>query len=152
MFEPIRHFPMTGRLAPADASAVILQDPQGRYLLQDRDDMPGIFYPGHLGLFGGAREGDESWAECAVREIAEELGLDIAGRLETFLQLTLDFAPFGYGRVERVVFTCRLGEGEADGLRVAEGRRALLLDGREALTDWRVTPYDAFALWQHMNL
>ena len=37
-----------------------------------RDDVPGILQPGKVGLFGGHRENDETYLQCAVREIQEE--------------------------------------------------------------------------------
>ncbi|MBL3571749.1 NUDIX domain-containing protein [Rhodovulum sp. BSW8] len=40
-----------------------------------RDDVPHISWPGHWDFPGGAREGRESPADCALRETREELGL-----------------------------------------------------------------------------
>ena len=143
------HFPATGPLVPADAAAVILWTVDGRYLVQVRDDIAGIFYPGHDGLFGGAREGQETMLACAERELREEIGLDFAGRLSPFLSLTLDFAPFGHGKVLRDMFEAEITPDEVANVRLGEGRSADLIDGRRLLVDRRVTPYDAFALWQH---
>ena len=42
-----------------------------------RDDIPTIHYPGMIDLPGGGREGDESPAETAAREVFEEVGLTI---------------------------------------------------------------------------
>lgn len=47
----------------------------GRILTYRRDDKPGIPWPGCIDLPGGGREGDESPAMCACRELAEEFGL-----------------------------------------------------------------------------
>jgi len=58
------------------AGALVI-DTEGRLLLQQRDDIPTIICPGMIGLFGGHREGDESFLACAVREIAEELSCSI---------------------------------------------------------------------------
>lgn len=52
--------------------AVII-DTLGGSLLQQRDDIPGILQPGNVGLFGGHREGEESYLQCVVREIQEEI-------------------------------------------------------------------------------
>jgi 8-oxo-dGTP pyrophosphatase MutT (NUDIX family) len=35
----------------------------------------GIVAPGKIGLFGGHREGNETFLECVVREVQEETGL-----------------------------------------------------------------------------
>jgi 8-oxo-dGTP diphosphatase len=40
-----------------------------------RDQKPGIPFPGLIDLPGGGREGSESPAQCALRELAEEFGL-----------------------------------------------------------------------------
>lgn len=52
----------------------ILLGTDGRLLLQLRDNVPHIQNPGKIGLFGGAREGNESFLDCIVREIHEEIG------------------------------------------------------------------------------
>lgn len=150
--EPVWNFPLTGTLKPADATAVIIWTPDGRYLLQVRDDIGGIFYPGHYGLFGGAREAGETYEECAIREVREELALDIAGWLRPFSSCVLDFAPFGEGRVERAYFECCMPEDRLTDLKLSEGQRYELIDGVTLLSAKRVTPYDAFVLWQHLNV
>jgi len=55
------------------ASAILLST-DGRLLLQLRDDLPHITDPGKISLFGGRREGNESFLECVVREVHEEIG------------------------------------------------------------------------------
>jgi 8-oxo-dGTP diphosphatase len=47
----------------------------GGLLTYRRDRKPDIPFPGHIDLPGGGREGDESPADCALRELAEEFGL-----------------------------------------------------------------------------
>jgi 8-oxo-dGTP diphosphatase len=47
-------------------------------LVYRRDDRADIPFPGLLDLPGGGREGDESPAECALRELAEEFGITVA--------------------------------------------------------------------------
>ncbi len=54
-------------------ACAILIDTLGRFLLQQRDDVPGVFQRGKIGLFGGHREGDETFLQCIVREIHEEI-------------------------------------------------------------------------------
>jgi 8-oxo-dGTP pyrophosphatase MutT (NUDIX family) len=60
-----------------EGAAAIVIDTDGRFLMQLRDDMPGIVDPGKISLFGGRREGNESFRDCIVREIHEELGCDL---------------------------------------------------------------------------
>ena len=53
------------------AIAILYQ--QNQFLLQLRDDIPNIAYPGHWGLFGGHIERDESPEIAIVRELQEEI-------------------------------------------------------------------------------
>lgn len=56
-------------------ASIILIDANGNFLLQQRDEKPGILNPGMLTLWGGALEGAETPAEGALREIVEETNL-----------------------------------------------------------------------------
>lgn len=59
------------------AACVVLSDREGRVLLQERADS------GKWGLPGGLMELDEPIADCAIREVYEETGLNV--RLVSFL-------------------------------------------------------------------
>src|SRR6516165_5806832 len=73
---------MTGRsmVKPRhrEVASAIMIDTKGRFLLQQRDQAPGIAQPGKIGLFGGHREVGETYLECVVREVYEEIGYFIA--------------------------------------------------------------------------
>jgi len=60
-----------------EVAAALIIDNRGRFLLQQRDNVPGILFPGKIGLFGGHREGNETFLECVVREIHEEISFFI---------------------------------------------------------------------------
>lgn len=47
---------------------------QDQFLLQLRDNIPGIKYPGHWGLFGGHLEPGETPDIAVERELLEEIG------------------------------------------------------------------------------
>ena len=72
-----------------EIAAAILIDTTGRLLLQRRDDKPDILQPGKVALFGGHREGDESFIDCVVREVAEEISCRVPAERFQHL-LTLD--------------------------------------------------------------
>jgi 8-oxo-dGTP diphosphatase len=61
-----------------EGANAILFDTNGQLLLQLRDDVPHIRDPGKIGLFGGRREGNESFLDCIVREIHEEISYYLA--------------------------------------------------------------------------
>jgi 8-oxo-dGTP diphosphatase len=54
-------------------TCAILLDTFGRFLLQQRDNVPGVVHPAKIGLFGGQREAGETHLQCIVREVHEEL-------------------------------------------------------------------------------
>ncbi|MEV0536334.1 NUDIX domain-containing protein [Kitasatospora sp. NPDC050463] len=56
---------------------VLVTDPLGRLLMHLRDTGPGP-WPGYWTPPGGWREGDESAAESAVREVREEAGIEMS--------------------------------------------------------------------------
>lgn len=58
---------------------LILEDAEGRILLQLRDDIPNIPYPNRWGTFGGGIEVGESPEEAIIREIREELEYVLEG-------------------------------------------------------------------------
>jgi 8-oxo-dGTP diphosphatase len=60
-----------------ETAPTVVFDTKGRLLLQLRDDIPEILFPGMIGLFGGHREGAETFLQCAVRELEEELSYSI---------------------------------------------------------------------------
>ena len=58
-----------------EGTSAILISEDGRLLLQLRDDLPHVSDRGKISLFGGRREADESFLDCVVREVHEELGV-----------------------------------------------------------------------------
>ena len=61
-----------------EVASAIMIDTQGRFLLQQRDEAPGIAQPGKIGLFGGHRKNGETYLQCVVREVYEEIGYFIS--------------------------------------------------------------------------
>jgi 8-oxo-dGTP diphosphatase len=61
-------------IADREGSSALLIGVDGRLLFQQRDDLPHVFDPGSISLFGGRRERHETFLECAVREVHEEIG------------------------------------------------------------------------------
>ncbi len=140
------------QLGDAAAAIIVLED--GRYLLQLRDDIPGIWYPGHWGLFGGAVEADEDETTALQRELREEIGLDLSdARPRLFTRFEFDLRPAGRGRYFRSYYDVRIPAAALSGLTLREGADMKAFTGEEALS-LRLSPYDSFALllhWQHVE-
>ncbi len=67
-----------------------------KFLLQLRDDIPGIVYPGHWGLFGGHIEPGETPDVAVKRELLEEIGY--------VPPMLLEFGCYSDSRVVRHVY------------------------------------------------
>jgi 8-oxo-dGTP pyrophosphatase MutT (NUDIX family) len=131
-----------------DAVVAIIVLDDGRYLMQLRDDKPGIFYPNHWGLFGGAVDCGEQPEAALRRELMEELQLE-TGALTYFTRMDFDFSRLNAGSVYRIYYELRLPAAKLSNLRLGEGRLMEALDLRQILLDKQVVPYDSFALWLH---
>jgi 8-oxo-dGTP pyrophosphatase MutT (NUDIX family) len=130
-----------------DAVAAIITVEDGRYLLQLRDDIPRIFYPGHWGCFGGAVGADELGLPALQRELAEELEMPPRDAYE-FLKLDFDLNKLGQKQCYRTYYEIKVTAAEVSDFVLHEGAEMGLFAPDE-LFDLRLTPYDSFALWLH---
>jgi len=60
-----------------EIAAIILENDKGEFLLYLRDNKPGIPFPAHWDLIGGHVEEGETPEEALVREVKEELDIDL---------------------------------------------------------------------------
>ncbi|HUX56515.1 MAG TPA: NUDIX domain-containing protein [Bacteroidales bacterium] len=60
-----------------EIAAIILENDNGEILLYLRDNKPGIPFPEHWDLIGGHLEEGETPEEALVREVKEELDIDL---------------------------------------------------------------------------
>ena len=98
-------------------TAILVFNPLGHVLLQKRDNIPTIQEAGKWDVWGGHCEAGETFEACAIRELREEIGVEItdARALKFLMRRSLD------GR-EEVVFAYLF---DADGTPpVYEGERA----------------------------
>lgn len=131
-----------------DAVAAIITVEDGRYLMQLRDDIPRIFYPGHWGCFGGAVGPGEDPVEALARELAEELEMPPAS-VDEFVRLDFDLRKLGQKQCYRTYYEIKVTEDEVSRFVLHEGAEMRLF-APDALFDQRLTPYDLFALWLHV--
>lgn len=138
------------KLIPAEASAAILVTEDGGFLMQRRDDKPEIFFPGWLGLFGGALEDGEDPEAGLRRELDEELAFQPA-QVSLFCSMGLDFSFAGYGVIPRHFFTVNVGASDVPKLRLGEGQAIEEIAAADIWAGGKIIPYDATALWQYLS-
>jgi 8-oxo-dGTP pyrophosphatase MutT (NUDIX family) len=139
-------------LRPANAAAAIIVVGL-EYLLQLRDNKPGIFFPGHWGCFGGASEPGETGAQALARELSEELALELdSAAFRYFTRFDFDLAFCGLSPIWRYFYEVELAASSLPSLRLQEGAAMRLFSPEDILrATVPLTPYDSFALWFHIN-
>jgi 8-oxo-dGTP pyrophosphatase MutT (NUDIX family) len=135
--------------ASSAVAAIVVVDPD-RYLMQLRDDIPNIWYPGHWGLFGGAVEVGEDEIAALGRELREELELDLQ-TAELFVRFDFDLTPMGLTRYFRAYYEVPISIAAYQRLVLHEGAEMRALPGDDALSLPRLSPYDSFALFMHYH-
>jgi 8-oxo-dGTP pyrophosphatase MutT (NUDIX family) len=131
-----------------DAAAAIIVTEDDRYLLQLRDDIPRIFYPGHWGCFGGAIAAGETPLAALQRELAEELEYSPAAGRE-FITFDFDLTGLGHGRKFRAFYEFTVSRDEIARFVLHEGAEMRAFTAGELFALSNITPYDSFALWLH---
>jgi 8-oxo-dGTP diphosphatase len=126
-------------------ACAILIDTFDRFLLQQRDDVPGVFQRGKIGLFGGHREGDETYLQCIVREIHEEVSFFLPP--ENFIHLASydgDDIDVAGGTVRGEFFVARGVPVER--LIITEGSLLIVKPNELFLVEHRLSPSGKFGM------
>lgn len=146
------HLDLVSILRPGDGVGALLVLEDGRYLLQRRDRIPGIFFPDHWGCFGGGIDPGETAEQALVRELSEETGLDATALpVRYFSRFDFDLSFAGCGRIFRTFFEVRVSDEALSHARLGEGCEMRSFTAAEVLRLAPVTPYDGFGLWMHIN-
>jgi 8-oxo-dGTP diphosphatase len=114
-------------------ATLIVENPRGQILLYLRDDKPSIPFPHHWDLFGGHVEPGETVEEALVREVREELDLELEAF--TFFRRYECLEGDAFPNVKHV-FTARIDR-SCDSLTLREGERLAWFDPRE-IPDLRI--------------
>ena len=133
-------------LVPSDAVVGLIVVDDERYLMQLRSQKPGIFYPGHWGLFGGAVDDGEGAEQALVREVHEELGIGFPDSCY-FTEFSFDFGFCGHGRVWRRYYKISVTSCMTKNMVLGEGSDMRAFTASDILNLPRLVPYDAFAIW-----
>ncbi|MDP6781567.1 MAG: NUDIX domain-containing protein [Alphaproteobacteria bacterium] len=133
-------------------SSAILVTPDGRYLIQLRDDNPEISFPDFLSLFGGALEPEEDPEAGLRRELCEELELE-AGDISYFSQFVFDAVHADGTLRQRYYFAVPIDPDVVDTLVLHEGAEMKLMAADDIAEEiFRFVPYDLAILRMHMLL
>lgn len=91
---------------PKHASAVIIYFKE-KILLVLRSNNKKIFYPNHYGLFGGAKEKNETYLGAAKRELLEETNINILKQDIKYL-LDINFSFPNSKLINRKIYTYQI--------------------------------------------
>lgn len=127
----------------------VLFTPDGRYLMQLRDDLQSVSMRAHWGLFGGVVESREDPAAALVRELREELNLEIESVGDPFSQLVFDLSFAGYGIDQKIFYEVPIRENVLHRLCLGEGQRMALFGLDELMRESRVVPWDLYGVTLH---
>ncbi len=129
-------------------AAALLVTPDGRYLMQLRDDKPTILLPGHWALFGGTVDHGETAAAAMRRELIEELEFD-AAEIAAFSEMVVEL-PFVPPRFDRMsFFAVPISERDERAMVQHEGAGRRLFAPEDLARESRVAPWDLAAVLMH---
>jgi 8-oxo-dGTP pyrophosphatase MutT (NUDIX family) len=130
-------------------AAAVLWTGDGRYLMQHRDDKPGLLLRDHWAAFGGTVDPGEDGAAAIRRELMEELELR-AGAVEPVTELTIRLPLPGGARFDRMSFyAVPVTEAEIGAMVLHEGQGMRLFRLDELLREEKVAPWDLAAILIH---
>ena len=137
--------------APAkgrSVAAALLVTPDGRYLMQHRDDLPHILLPGHWACFGGAIEPGESPEAAMRRELLEEIEFR-AREVSAFTEMQVLF-PLDPPRWDHMYFfAVPILAGDLGRMVLHEGQGKAPFTPEALAAERRVAPWDLAAVLMH---
>jgi 8-oxo-dGTP pyrophosphatase MutT (NUDIX family) len=130
-------------------AAAVLWTSDGRYLMQRRDDKPGLVLRDHWAAFGGSVDPGESGEAALRRELVEELEFtarEVALVTELTIRLPLAAGP----RWDRMSFyAAPVTPADVDAMVLHEGQEKRLFALDALLAEPKVAPWDLAAILIH---
>ena len=129
-------------------AAALMATPDGRYLMQHRDDWPHILLPDHWACFGGSIEPGENPEAAMRRELLEELELRVR-EVSAFTEMEVLF-PLDPPRRDRMYFfAVPIIAGDLDRMVLHEGQGMALFTPEALAAEARIAPWDLAAVLMH---
>ncbi len=126
----------------ADCVAALLVDDFNRLCLQHRDDKKNIFFPGLWGLFGGSVEADENSEQALIREVNEELEIEIDNS-EKILTVNIGSPITSLNGKRRHFFLVRVSDRQISDIVLREGQKYQFFESEELPSPQELAPVDA---------
>ncbi len=127
------------------AVGAVITDPLGRYLLQHRDDKPGLPVRDHWALFGGGHAKTETPEAALRRELAEEL--EFAPReMIRFHNAVHALVGAPEPVVSKSYFLVRASDEELAAMVQHEGQGKGLFTLDELVVKEKIAPWDLYAI------
>jgi len=138
-------------LLAESASAAIIIDKKRNFLIQKRDNKKSIFFPNHWGLFGGAKNKNESYIKTIKRELDEEIGF-VPNNINYFIKLSFDLKS---KKIHRFFYICKINNLLNKKINLNEGQDFAIFSYKELTKELGkknlFVPYDQLALWFYIN-
>jgi 8-oxo-dGTP pyrophosphatase MutT (NUDIX family) len=130
-------------------AAAVLWTRDGRYLMQRRDDKPGLLLRDHWAAFGGSVDPGESGEAAIRRELLEELEY-VAREVAFLTELTISLPLAAGARWDRMSFyAVPIVPEDVAAMVLHEGQEKRLLSLAELLAAPKVAPWDLAAILIH---
>jgi 8-oxo-dGTP pyrophosphatase MutT (NUDIX family) len=138
--------------APTDidvsAVAALLFTPDGRYLMQRRDERPEARMAGHWGAFGGQVDERETPREALIRELHEELSFTTPG-VRWFTEILYCLHQVGRRFHRKYFFEVPVTPADIARMTLNEGAEMRLFTFEELAGQPRVVPWDCYGVMLH---
>lgn len=130
------------------AVAALLFTPDGRYLMQKRDERPEARMAGHWGVFGGQVDARETPREALIRELCEELSFMPSG-VRWFTEILYCLHQVGRRFHHKYFFEVPVTLSDITRMTLNEGAEMRLFTFGELVNQPRVVPWDCYGVMLH---
>ena len=121
--------------------SAVIYTTEGRYLMQLRDDKPGLPLRNHWAFFGGEVDPGEAPQDAILREVEEELTFR-PNNCCWFHEAVYILPLHGRNVVRKAYYLIEIKPEEVDSMVLCEGADLKLMTVSEILTLKRVAPWD----------